>query len=439
MLLRSRSSRVRLTAGLAGVVLAAAACSSGGTAKTGATTGKVTLTFWSWVPHLQSEVALFEKAHPNIKVNLVNAGQGAAEYTKLRTALKAGSGAPDVVQVEFQYLPTFEQIHGLVDISKYGANSVKSDFVPWAWSQVSRGSAVYAIPQDSGPMGLLYRKDIFDKYHIAVPTTWTQFAQAAAKLHAANPNIYLTDLPTNDPGWFNGLLWQAGAQLFHVSGTTISASIDQPAAIKVADYWGNLVQRHLVATDPDFASGWYSGLAKGKYAAWVTAAWGPVFLSGVAGKTAGKWRAAPIPQWTPGATVSANWGGSTDAVTTQAAHPQQAAELAMWINSNSTSAQMLASKSFLFPTQTSLLSNQTFANAKPSFYGGQQVNKIFIDSSQHVNLTFQWSPFQDYFYSQMGTDLGQAVNGTISFADAMHKLQGSVVSYAKAQGFTVSP
>ena len=59
-----------------------------------------TITFWTWVPNIAQEIALFEKAYPKIKVKLVNAGQGLAEYTKLRTALKAGTGAPDVVQIE---------------------------------------------------------------------------------------------------------------------------------------------------------------------------------------------------------------------------------------------------------------------------------------------------------------------------------------------------
>src|SRR5260370_37561651 len=129
----------------------------------------VTITFWSWVPKLQDEVNLFEKSHPDIKVNLVKAGQGTPEYTKLPTALKANSGAPDVVQIEFQYMPTFELTGKLVDLSQYGANSIKNDFVPWTWSQVSQGDKVYAIPQDSGPMGLLYRKDIFYQYHLSVP------------------------------------------------------------------------------------------------------------------------------------------------------------------------------------------------------------------------------------------------------------------------------
>ena len=42
-------------------------------------------------------------------------------------------------------------------------------------------------------MGMLYRKDIFDKYGIQVPTTWDEFAAAARKLHAADPNVYLTN------------------------------------------------------------------------------------------------------------------------------------------------------------------------------------------------------------------------------------------------------
>src|SRR5882757_8216881 len=66
-----------------------------------------TLTFWSWVPDISKEIAVFEKKYPAIKINVVNAGQGGsgatAEYTKLRTALKAGSGAPDLVQMEYQY------------------------------------------------------------------------------------------------------------------------------------------------------------------------------------------------------------------------------------------------------------------------------------------------------------------------------------------------
>jgi multiple sugar transport system substrate-binding protein len=399
--------------------------------------GPVELTFWSWVPDIQKEVNLFQQSHPNIKIDHRNVGQGEDQYTKLRTALKAGEGAPDVVQIEFQFLRSFQQIDALVDISEHGANKVKDDFVPWTWDQVSEGSRVYAIPQDSGPMALLYRKDIFDKHGIEVPDTWEQFAQEAVKLHEADPNVYMTDFAHNDAGWFTALLWQAGSRPFKVDGTSLTININDAPAMKVAEYWQDLLDAEAVDTKPGFTSEWYSGLERGLYAAWISAAWGPVFLQGVAKKSSGKWRAAPLPQWNAGAQVSANWGGSTSAVINQTQNPAEATEFAIWLNRNSKSAKMLADKSFLFPTLESLLNSSEFQNKSYSFYGGQQVNEVFIEASRQVDLGFEWSPFQDYVYSQMEEVLGEASKGEISVMQALDNLQERVVKYAKSQGFKV--
>ena len=148
------------------------------------------LTFWTWVPNIDKEVALFEKKYPAVKVKVVNAGQGTPQYTKLRTALKANSGAPDMVQIEFQAIPTFTITDSLLDLRPYGASALKSTFVDWTWGQVSgSGGEIWAIPQDTGPMGMLYRADLFDKYGITVPKTWDEFAAAARKLHTADPNV----------------------------------------------------------------------------------------------------------------------------------------------------------------------------------------------------------------------------------------------------------
>lgn len=419
-------------AGLAGAGLLGSTACGGPTGS-----GPVELTFWSWVPDIINEVKLFEEAHPDIKIKYVNAGQGTPQYTKLRTALKAGSGAPDVVQIEFQYIPTFQQIDALADISQHGASEVEDDFVDWTWGQVSEGSAVYAIPQDSGPMGLLYRKDIFDEYGLKVPETWEEFAQEASKLHEANPDLYLTDFPPNDGGWFTALLWQAGSRPFEGSGTELTININDAAAKKVAEYWQELFDAGTVDTAPSFNNEWYSALDRGKYAVWISAAWGPVFLSGVAKQSKGKWRAAPMPQWNAGEQVSANWGGSTSAVTTQSKYPEEATEFAIWLNHNSTSAKMLANKSFLFPTLESLLNSSEFRNQTDPFYGGQEVNSVFVESAKQVKPGFQFSPFQDYVYTQMIEQLGQATSGEISMTEGLDNLQNQVVKYAKSQGFKV--
>jgi multiple sugar transport system substrate-binding protein len=404
----------------------------------GSVGGPTELTLWAWLPDFQAQVDMFEKAHKNIKVKLVNAGQGEDEYQKLRTALKAGSGAPDVVHMEFQYIPTFRQIDGLADISEYGANDYKSDFAPWTWDQVSEGDAVYAMPWDSGPMALLYRKDIFDEYSIEVPTTWDQFAQEAEKLHKADPETYLADFTPEDGGWLTGLMWQAGARPFEVDGTKVSINMDDPAIMKVSEYWGDLIERDIVASDPGFTNDWYRSFAKGIYATWPTAAWGPVFLEGVAGESKGKWRAAPLPQWEEGADASSNWGGSTLAVTTQSENAEEAAQLAIWLTHDPKPTELYTTKQFLFPVLNDLLDSPEFRNRKFDFYGGQAVNSVFVEASNNVNKGFEWSPFQDYVYTQMVEQFGAAATGDTEFSQVPENLQDKISRYAKQQGFKVS-
>ena len=141
------------------------------------------LTFWTWVPNIKKEVAVFEKKYPAINVKVVNAGQGEPQYTKLRTALKAGTGAPDLAQIEFQYIPTFsitKSLDGPAPVRRRAARQDK--FVDWTWNQVKgTNGEIWAYPQDTGPMGMLYRKDIFDKYGIKPPKTWDEFAAAARR------------------------------------------------------------------------------------------------------------------------------------------------------------------------------------------------------------------------------------------------------------------
>ena len=397
-----------------------------------------TITFWTWVPDIAQEVAMFEKAYPNIKVKLVNAGQGLAEYTKLRTALKAGTGAPDVVQIEYSYLPTFTVTHDLIDLAPYGANDIKDDYVEWTWKQVSVGDTVYAIPQDTGPMGMVYRKDIFDKYNLTIPKTWAQFAEQGKKLHAANPHISMLNLANNDAGQMFGYAWQAGARPFEVNGSTIKISVNSPEMKKMADYYTPLVQSGVVSGDADFNNDWYAGLTNGSYATWVTAAWAPVFMESAAAKSSGKWRVVKMPQWSAGQDVSGNWGGSTSAVTKQSANPEVAAAFAMYLNHNLQSSMRLATKQSLFPPLKATLHSSKFTNQASAFFGGQKVNELYAKISDTVSTDFQWSPFNDYVTSTYNQIFGGALTKKSSLSAALDSWQSQLVTYAKQQGFTVT-
>lgn len=397
------------------------------------------LTFWTWVPNIEKEIALFEKKYPAIKVKVVNAGQGTPHYTKLRTALQAGTGAPDIAQIEFQYIPTFTVIDSLLDLRPHGAEALQDGFVDWTWAQVTgHNGEIWAIPQDTGPMGMLYRQDIFDTYGIGVPKTWDEFAAAARTLHAANPEIYLTNFAANQAAAWHGLLWQAGAKPYVSAGKSeISLKADDDIAKKVARYWGGLAQEGVVGVETDFTDSWYTALNNGKYATWITAAWGPVFLSGSAKATAGKWRAAPLPQWDTAKPASGNWGGSTSAVIKATKNPIAAAQFAQFLNSDPETGKMFAAEQFLFPPTKALLADQAFAGQALDFYGGQQVNKVFADIGDTVNLSFQWPPFLDQVVTDWTETVGKSLADRTDAVAALAELQSRITGFAKNQGFTV--
>jgi|SRR5579875_1644074 multiple sugar transport system substrate-binding protein len=420
------------------IIASLAACggsttSSGGG---GTTTGPVKLTFWSWVPGIDKSVALWNKTHPDIQVSWSNVGAGPAEYDKLFTAIKANN-EPDLGQVEFQYLPTFETTGGLVDMAPYGAASVQSDFVPWTWSQVTLGSSIYAIPQDSGPMAMFYRADIFKKYNLPVPTTWAQYADDAAKLHAADPNEYITDFPPKEPGWFTGLIWQAGGQLFSINGQSWKVSINNPQAQQVASYWQDLLSKKLVKTEPDFANAWYHDLATGSVATWISAVWGASTISSNAPSASGDWRVAPIPQWTAGQKVDGNWGGSTTVVFKDTKYPKQATEFAEWLNTNQQSIDYMIQGASIFPADAAADSSPLLSSPI-AYYGNENVFQLFKDASPEVNVNFQWGPTINQVYTNMGDDFANVVNGQGTLSSALDTLQQQTITFMKSQGFSVT-
>jgi multiple sugar transport system substrate-binding protein len=425
---------------------------SPGPDSTGSTDGQITdaqreealntpteLTFWTWVPDIQDQVDMFMAEYPKIKVTVENVGQGLDHYSKVRTASQAGSGGPDVVQIEYQFISSFAQTGDLLDLTPYGAADIADDYVPWVWNQVVLNDQVLAIPQDSGPMGNLYREDIMEAAGITEPpATWADYKTAAEAVRAKTDSYISNMAPGQGAGWL-GLLWAAGVKPFGYDGDKgVTININSPEAKEVMAYWQDMIQNDLVSVDPDFNDEWYAGLNSGKYAGWLTAAWAPVFLSGAAADTSGKWRAAPLPQWDASAPASGNQGGSADAVLATSENPIAAYELAKWINNAQEPALLFNTQQNFFPTQVSVLEDPVFVDNKNDFYGGQEVNKLFADISTTVDTEWQWLPFMEFAYSSGNDTFGAAVAAKGDLAAGLDAWQAALVEYAEQQGFTVN-
>ncbi|QES51395.1 sugar ABC transporter substrate-binding protein [Streptomyces venezuelae] len=392
------------------------------------------ITFWSWVPNIDKTIALFEKKYPKIKINLVNAGQSKDQYTKLTTALKAGKGAPDVAQIEYYALPQFAVSKSLVNLADYGAAGLKDKFAESAWTQVNVAGGIYGIPQDTGPMAMLYRKDILDRFGATPPATWEEYGTLAKKIHDADPNTFISFVDPGDAGATNSLIWQRGGKPYTVNGTTdVAINLKNDAGSKAyADTWGPLIENKLVESTVSWNDEWWKSMAAGRYATWLAGAWAPAVLEQFIPQSKGQWTVAPMPGG-----VSSENGGSSVAVTTQAKNKEASVAFAQWLNSDPEAVKSLNSEVGLFPATKLLLDNPGFRSAEVPFFPNSKPNEVFSDMSKAVRPGWQYLPFQPYANSVFKDSVGQALQPGGNLPGALATWEERLNGFGKEQGFTV--
>jgi len=419
------------------------ACSGGsqdtsGSAQTAGSDEPIELNYWSWAPDMDKTVEVWNASHPDIQVTVNKQDGGDDAVTKLLTAIKAGSGAPDLMQAEYQALPTMVAAGALADITEYLGEDVPGHFSEGLWNAVTLGTgAVYAVPQDSGPMMFYYRADVFDELGIEVPTTWDEYAQAARTVHEADPKQYLGTFSSTDPGWFAGLTQQAGASWWGIDGDSWSVDIDSAASEQVASYWGGLVEEGVIDNSPMYTPAWNAALNDGTQVGWVSAVWGPGVLASNAEDTQGKWKVAPLPQWDAAAPATGNWGGSSTAVTAQSEHPEAAAEFAAWLNTSAEGVEALATISNVYPADQQ---NSAAALSEPPAFFADQGD--FYDIAAQVAATtnsFTYGPNTNVAYSAYTDAFAKAAQSTSAdaFTQALATMQTQTVDDLTSSGFSV--
>ncbi|WP_258724926.1 ABC transporter substrate-binding protein [Cellulomonas sp. NS3] len=434
---RATSPAVRAAA-LAGVTaLALAACSggSGDAADPSAAAEEGgTLTVWAWEPTLEQVVEDFEAANEGVEIELVNAGTGNDQYTALQNAVAAGSGVPDVAQVEYYALPQFALGESVADLTDLGAGELDGTFTPGPWSSVTVGEGIYGLPMDSGPMALFYNEEVFTKHGITVPTTWDEYVAAAKALHAADPNVYITN-DTGDAGFATSMIWQAGGQPFQVDGTDVTLDLADEGSTRFAETWQQLLDEDLVAPISSWSDEWYQGLGDGSIATLTIGAWMPANLESGVEAGAGKWRVAPMPQWEAGEEATAENGGS--ALSVMEASENKELAYAFLEYANAGDGVQTRVDGGAFPATTAELESEEFIGKEFPYFGGQKVNEVLAESAANVREGWSYLPFQVYANSIFNDTAGQAYVGGTTLLDGLTDWEEASASYGEEQGFTI--
>jgi multiple sugar transport system substrate-binding protein len=189
-------------------------------------------------------VAAFEKVHPGIHVK-VNVYGHEDEKIAIRNWLVADP--PDLVYwypgvrmrkfVEPHLFAPVTDVWKQVDLTKKVA--------PGVTEQLTLKGQQWGMPYAYYMWGMYYRKDIFAKYHIAVPKTWAEFLAACATLKKNG----LTPIALGDQelwpaaGWFDYLDMRTNGYAAHEALMHGKISYDAPSVKKVFDEWAGLASK----------------------------------------------------------------------------------------------------------------------------------------------------------------------------------------------------
>lgn len=347
---------------------------------------KTELRIWSWdvaAKGLRDTVESFNEIYPNVTVIVEEVGTSDT-YQKLTIGLNSNTGLPDIVTVEtdafVKYPPNFPE--GFVDLSPVAAEYQK-DFDPSKWSLGSFEGNILALPWDSAPGAMFYRRDLFEKAGVDANTiiTWDDFITAGKAVQAANPGVKMFPMNYAKGAYVHNMIMNSqGSGTFDENGEIILGNQENLNSFNLqkrmldegltynADSWNTLViatKNSEVATVP--YGGWWGGTLKDQMP-----------------EQNGKWGVIPFPAFVAGQNTANYVGGASLAIPSQSENQQLAWEFIKNALVNKDNQVMMYKKYDLFPAYLPAFEDDYFELGDP-YFAGQKVGRFLSEIVPNIN------------------------------------------------------
>ncbi|MEU7122365.1 ABC transporter substrate-binding protein [Streptomyces zaomyceticus] len=434
---RSWSRTSRVIAGTATALAVLTACGGSGDDTANKPSGPVTITFWGWAKGSKDVVDAFNASHTDIQVKFEEIPSGTAGgYAKISNAVKAGN-APDLVSIEYSSLPEFVSSGALQDIGGEFTEADRAKLLPQTVELTTLGGKSWAVPFDAAPQAFFYRKDLFAKYKVQVPTTWDEFRKAAEQVKKADAKARIGTFFPDDPTTFEAMAWQAGAQWFKAENDTWKIDTTDAATTRVTDYWQGLLDAGLVHKNASFSPEWTGSLKNGTTIGYLGASWGAGVLKGTLPEQNGKWAVAPMPSW-DGKPASGMLGGTSFAVTKDSKQKAAAVTFAEWMSTteDGVKARIASGTSSAFPAAAALrpVAKKAF---DASYYGGQDIYALFEAAGASISPNWAWGPTTGTTNTTIKDNFGKITQGGPGIADAVKAGHDATVAELTKRGLKV--
>ena len=321
------------------------------------------------VENFKTLVKPWEEATGNTVTMVPMPASTTDQFGQYRLWLAAGATDIDLYQTDVIWAPQLAD--HFVDLSEAAKDLAPTHFPSIIESQTVGGKLV-ALPIFTDAPALYYRKDLLEKYGVAVPKTWDELTVAAQTIQDGERAA--------GKGDFWGFVWQGnayegltcnalewvksfgGGQIVEPDGS-ISINNEKAAkAIETAMGWvGTVSPEGVLAYQEEEARGvWQTGNAA------FMRNWPYAYVLGNGDDSAvkGLFAVATLPVGAEGDTSAATLGGWNVAVSKYSAHQEAAISLAMYLAGPEAQKQRAIAESNL-PTIVALYDDADIAAAQP--------------------------------------------------------------------------
>ncbi|KKX27236.1 ABC transporter substrate-binding protein [Rhizobium sp. LC145] len=335
------------------------------------------ITIWSWnvaASALKSTLEGFNKKYPDIKVTVEDLGNSQVFDKALAACAAGGDGLPDIVTIEnFEAEVFWNRFPDcFADLTELGYTpEMQALFPEFKRTELEVDGVAYAMPWDSGPVAVFYRRDFYEKAGVDPSTikTWDDFLAAGKKVMEANPGTVMAQADFNgDSEWFRMIANEQGCGYFSTDGQSIT--INQPACVATLEKLKEMKDAGIIT-----AAIWDQKIqanTAGKAASQMYGGWYEGTVRSGSPDLAGKWGVYPMPSLTADGPRAANLGGSSLAIS-EASENKEAAWKFVEYALTTNEGQVTMLKSFgLVPSLLSAVQDPFVKEPQP-YWGGQAV------------------------------------------------------------------
>lgn len=362
------------------------ACGGGGKSKNdGSGDGELSgeITVWSWdvaLAHLEAQAEKFQEKYPDVEFNFEEMSVSQV-YQKLTTCLQSGIGLPDIVQIEGEQMAKFgEKFPGKFE--EFSNMISTEDFFPIKLAECTVDGKVIAYPWDSGPCGMFYRADLFEKAGIKAEdiVTWDDFIEAGKVLKDKTGADMLCMAESRNDTTYRMLMMELGGFYFDKDG---NPQVNSEASIRAMEMCQRMYKEGITFDN----SSWddmIAGMSSDKFACIAEAVWLVGSIKDSVPDQEGKWAVMPLPKFDAAQeSLGASNGGSVLAVPSVSESAEAAKEFVKFcmedVDANVEGFQNYG----LYPSYLPALESEVFQEGD-EFFGGQKIFDVFTEIGNTV-------------------------------------------------------